>query len=168
MPFIQGPVRADNRTKDLTKRLKPGDVAFIHHADLDATAARSLVEQRPAAIINAVASITGRYPNRGPSIILDAGIPMVESAGETIFQAALAREGQIIRIEDDVVRLGEGICAVGELLTKESVTAKLEKARLNLSVELEGFARNTLEYMAAEKALLMDPADVPDLRTPIA
>ena len=41
----------------------------------------------------------------------------------------------------------------------------MEAARANLSVELDNFARNTLEYLNNEKALLFDPIDVPRLKT---
>jgi uncharacterized membrane-anchored protein len=165
---ISGPIRAGRRTKDLVKRLRPGDIAFIHHQDLDATAAASLVERRPSAVVNAVASISGRYPNRGPSVLMDSGIPLIDSVGEALFEDALSREGKIARVEEDVVRLDSGGCAVGKRQTSESVARQMEVARQNLVNELDGFARNTLEYIAEEKGLLLDPIDIPDLKTPIA
>src|SRR5438045_19428 len=79
MPTVQGVLRADRRTKDLALRLKPGDVALINHPDLDATAARALVDCRVAAVVNAASSITGRYPNRGPSVLIEAGIPILDA-----------------------------------------------------------------------------------------
>src|SRR5579872_4980616 len=82
MATVQGTLRADRRTKDLVKRLKPGDIALIHHADLDATAARSLVDAKVAAVVNAVRSISGRYPNQGPSVLLEAGVPLLDAVGE--------------------------------------------------------------------------------------
>ncbi len=165
MPPIQAPIRADRRTKDLVKRIRPGDIAFIHHADLDATAARSLVERKPAAVLNAVPSISGRYPNRGPSILLEAGIPVIDALGETLFETALGGEGEPAQVDDEAVKLSNGACAVGVRLTAESVSEQLASARLNLGRELEGFARNTLEFMVEEQGLLMDPVDVPPLKT---
>ena len=32
---VHGPARVDPRTKDLTKRLKPGDIAVINHIDIE-------------------------------------------------------------------------------------------------------------------------------------
>ena len=168
MPPIQGPIRADTRTKDLVKRLRPGDIAFIHHSDLDATAARSLVESRPAAVVNAVPSISGRYPNRGPSILREAGIPLVDAVGVELFAEARAREGAPAVVEDEVVRVSEGICAAGVRHSAQSLQETLDQARLSLSAELEGFARNTLEYMSGEMALLLDPVNLPELRAAIA
>ena len=72
----------DRRTKNLTRRLKPGDIAVIHHADLDTTAARALIDARVSGVVNAARSITGRYPNRGPTLLLDASIPLIDHAGD--------------------------------------------------------------------------------------
>ena len=55
------------------KRLRRGEIALIDHEDLDATAAQALAECRPAAVINRAPSITGRYPNGGPAVLLAAG-----------------------------------------------------------------------------------------------
>ena len=51
---------------------------MIDHADLDGAAAEALVEIRPAAVVNAARSVSGRYPNHGPGILLDAGIPLID------------------------------------------------------------------------------------------
>ena len=39
-----GVVRVDARTKKLTKRLQPGEIAIIDHTDIDRVAAEALVE----------------------------------------------------------------------------------------------------------------------------
>ena len=36
---VGGIARVDRRTKNLTKRLKPGEIAVIHHSDLDRVSA---------------------------------------------------------------------------------------------------------------------------------
>ena len=158
-----GRVCKDRRTKNLTKRLRPGDIALIHHADLDTTAARALVDCQVSAVVNAVASISGRYPNRGPSVLLAAGIPLLDNVGSEAFD--LAPDGQTATLLDNALRFENGVCLKGELLTGEQIEAQMEAARANLSVELDHFARNTLEYLNNEKALLFDPIDVPRLRT---
>lgn len=156
-------VLKDRRTKNLIKRLRPGDIALIHHADLDATAARALVDCKVAAVVNAVPSITGRYPNRGPSVLLDAGIPLLDAVGEPAFDKV--PDGRPAIFNGDVVRFRDGFCLAGTPLTPEIVAERLEAARLNLSTELDHFARNTLEHLNHEKALLFDPIDVPSLKT---
>lgn len=167
MPFFQGTLRADRRTKNLLARLKPGDIAVIHHADLDATAARALADASVTAVVNAAPSITGRYPNGGPTVLLEAGIPLVDRAGDEFFERALRLEGVEATVQGADVRLADGTCATGVILTPEVVDAQLEAARGNLGHELEQFARNTLEYLSEEKAILLDPVDVPELKTRI-
>ena len=44
LPGIAGVVRLDRRTKNLTKRLKPGEIAVIDHVDLDRVSAEALVD----------------------------------------------------------------------------------------------------------------------------
>ena len=67
---IGGVARLDRRTKNLTKRLRPGEIAIIHHSDLDRVSAEALVETGAAAVVNAVSSVSGRYPNLGPGILM--------------------------------------------------------------------------------------------------
>ena len=95
---IQGTLKADRKTKDLVKRLRPGDIALIHHCDLDSMAARALVECRVAAVVNAVHSVSGRYPNSGPGILLEAGIPLIDAVGDTFFEADIARTFEAARL----------------------------------------------------------------------
>ncbi len=167
MATIHGTLKADRRTKDLVKRLRPGDIALIHHTDLDAMAARALLDCRVGAVVNAVRSVSGRYPNRGPSMLVEAGVPLLDAVGDDFFALAHGKEGAAAVLDGDAIRLSDGVCAVGDRVTRATLAAQLEQARTNLSAELDSFARNTLEYLAEEKALLLDPVDVPALDTPI-
>jgi uncharacterized membrane-anchored protein len=166
--MIRGTLRADPRTKDLVKRLRPGDIALIQHRDLDAVAARALVERRVAAVVNASPSISGRYPNQGPSVLLEAEVPLLDEVGEEFFAAARTREGAAAELVGEELRLDGGLVGRGHLMDRSQIAQRLEEARKNLSHELDAFARNTLEYLTEEKALLLDPVAVPPLRTKIA
>ena len=73
-----GVARVDRRTKDLVPRARRGDIAVIDHEDLDRVAAEGLVAAGVAAVVNASASISGRYPNLGPLILIEAGIPLLD------------------------------------------------------------------------------------------
>lgn len=66
---LVGMARVDARTKNLTKRLEPGNVAVINHGDIDRVSAEALVECKPVAVLNAAKSTSGRYPNLGPGIL---------------------------------------------------------------------------------------------------
>src|SRR5665647_2566128 len=83
-PGIAGTARVDSRTKSLTKRLRPGEIAVIDHLDLDRVSAEALAACRPAAVLNAARSTSGRYPNLGPGILLEAGIPLIDDLGPDV------------------------------------------------------------------------------------
>ena len=155
-------LRVDRRTKDLTKRLQPGEIAVIDHADLDRVSAEALIACRPAAVVNAATSITGRYPNVGPQLLVDAGIPLLDHAGAEVMSL---QEGTIAHLDDAELRVGAHVVATGELLTTESVAAAMAAAREGMSQQIERFAENTLEFMRREKDLLFDGVGVPDIRT---
>jgi uncharacterized membrane-anchored protein len=165
LPGVRGIVRIDVRTKQLTKRLKSGDIAVIDHQDLDRVSAEALLECRPAAVINASSSITGRYPNLGPEILVDAGVPLVDNVGKDVMLEL--RDGQTARLEDDTLYIGDVVVAKGTLFDHDIVAAAMTEARAGLAVQLEAFAANTMEYLRRERELLLDGVGVPDIRTVI-
>lgn len=163
---VSGVARLDRRTTRLAGRINPGDVAVIDHVDLDRIAAQALVAARPAAIINAQPSISGRYPNLGPEVIVAAGIPLVDNVGSDVF--GLIKEGTRIRVDGDDIFAGEDLLAQGTSQTPESVAALMTGARVGLATQLEAFAANTSEYMSRESDLLLDGVGVPDVTTTMA
>jgi len=165
LPGVRGTVRIDVRTKQLTKRLKSGDIAVIDHQDLDRVSAEALLECRPAAVINAASSITGRYPNLGPEILVDAGVPLVDNVGKDVMLEL--RDGQTARLEDDTLYIGDVVVAKGTLFDHDIVAAAMIEARAGLAVQLEAFAANTMEYLRRERELLLDGVGVPDIKTVI-
>jgi uncharacterized membrane-anchored protein len=163
---ISGPVRLDRRTKRLTKRLQPGEIAVIHHTDLDRVSAEALVETGASAVINAVPSVSGRYPNLGPGILLAAGIPLIDDAGEDVF--SVLQEGERISLDVEQVLNASGhVVATGTLVTTEVLEDQLNFAREGLADQIEAFAANTMEYLRVEKELLLEGVGVPDVATPI-
>ena len=167
MPLpVQQRILKDRRTKNLTTRLKPGDIAVIHHADLDTTAAHVLIECKVSAVVNAASSITGRYPNRGPELLLGAGIPLLDEAGDQAFDSITTGMHGVIDGDALVLDNGRRIC--GKAMTPQRLAEKMSAARENLNIELDHFARNTLAYLDNEKGLLFDPVDAPRLMTRIA
>ena len=165
-PGVTGTVRLDRRTKNLTKRLRPGDVAVIDHVDIDRVSADSLVACRVAAVVNAAPSTSGRYPNLGPEILVGAGIPLVDGVGKDVMSAV--KEGTPVRVDGNQLLLEDGtVLAEGTEQTPESVAEAMAEARAGLSVQLEAFATNTMEYMKRERALLLDGVGVPDVATQI-
>ena len=164
LPGVSGPARVDPRTKSLTKRLSAGDIAVIDHLDLDRVSAEALVACKPIAVLNAARSTSGRYPNLGPEILLHAGIPLIDDLGPDVMTIL---ESHVVRIDDGAVYDGETLVAEGVVQTADTVGANLEEARAGLSVQLESFAANTMDYLRREHDLLLDGVGVPDITTRI-
>jgi uncharacterized membrane-anchored protein len=165
-PGIAGTARLDRRTKNLTKRLHPGDIAIIDHVDLDRVSADALVGCKVAAVVNAAPSISGRYPNLGPEILLAAGIPLLDDVGREVFSRL--KENAHVRLDGNKLLAEDGtVLAEGTAQDDETVSAAMAEAKAGLSVQLEAFAANTMEYMKRERALLLDGVGVPDVVTSI-
>ncbi|GIJ81130.1 Uncharacterized membrane-anchored protein [Micromonospora phaseoli] len=162
---ILGTARLDRRTKRLVGRLRPGDIAVIDHVDLDRVAADSLVAVGVGAVLNAKPSVSGRYPNLGPEVLVSAGIPLLDDLGEGIFERV--REGDTVRIEGNTVYLGDDPVAHGSLQDAETVAKAMSDAREGLSVQLEAFAANTMDYLRQERDLLLDGVGVPEIATEV-
>jgi len=165
LPGVSGPARLDRRTKNLTKRLAPGDIAIIDHEDLDRVSAEALLHRQVAAVVNVAASISGRYPNTGPQLLVEAGIPLLDQAGPEVFQ--LVSEGKAVRLHEETLYLGEKAVATGRPLTAGSVRAAMAEARAGVAAQLQAFVANTLEYVTKEGGLLVDGIAAPKLRTRI-
>jgi uncharacterized membrane-anchored protein len=163
-PGLHGPVRVDPRTKNLTKRLRPGEIAVIDHLDIDRVSAEALAACRPVAVLNAARSTSGRYPNLGPDILLAAGIALVDDLGPDVLGLL---EGRQVRVVDGAVYDGEQLVAEGTVQDQATVAAAMEEARAGLAVQLESFAANTMDYLRRERELLLDGVGVPDITTSI-
>jgi uncharacterized membrane-anchored protein len=160
---VTGTARIDRRTKDLVKRLQPGDVAVIYHRDLDRVAADGLVGAGVSAVVNAGESISGRYPNGGPIRVVQAGIPLVDRAGEDVLDRL--HEGEQLRIDGGEVWRGGELIATGDPLTADEIHAAMDTARAAIGGELERFAVNTLEYIQREAKLTFEPVELPPIKT---
>ena len=153
--------RVDRRTKNLLRRIQPGEIAVIDHEDLDRVAAEGLVERGVSAVVNAGRSITGRYPNLGPLILVEHGIVLIDRVGKLLLSKVA--EGDQVRIEGDRIFVGDELAGVGIRQTPESVTEAMDMARHRLAEQFESFAKNTLEFMARERDLLFGGSGIPAL-----
>jgi uncharacterized membrane-anchored protein len=163
LPGITGVARLDPRTKSLTRRLQPGDIAVIDHVDLDRVSADALVSRQPAAVINVASSISGRYPNLGPRILIEAGIPLLDDVGPEIFSKVT--EGAVLRVDEETVYAGDEVITKGTVQTADSVEKAMAEARAGLSEQIEAFAANTMDYLTRERELLIDGVGVPEIET---
>jgi uncharacterized membrane-anchored protein len=142
-------------------RLRPGDVAVIDHEDLDRVAAEGLVDAGVGGVVNAAPSISGRYPNLGPLILAEAGVPLVDTVGPLLLDKV--HEGDRLRLEGDRIYVGDRLVAVGLRQTGDAILRAMDAAKGSLGDRFERFARNTLEYMHEERDLLFGGAGLPEL-----
>jgi uncharacterized membrane-anchored protein len=135
----------------------------IDTVDLDRVAGATLVDRGAAAVVNAAASISGRYPNLGPEILVAAGVPLIDDVGVGVLVDV--SEGDIVRVDGECVYVGDRLVAKGTLQTADTVQAAMADARAGLAVQLESFAANTMEFLRRERDLLLDGVGVPDIQT---
>lgn len=155
--------RVGRRTKDLVKRLVTGEIAIIDHEDLDWVAADGLIDARVSVVVNASASISGRYPNLGPISLLKAGIVLVDRAGSDLLDRV--QDGETLRIVGGAIWRGDELLATGALPDEEGIEAAMEAARATIGAELERFAENTLEYIRREARPMFEPIVIPPMVT---
>jgi uncharacterized membrane-anchored protein len=158
-----GRARLGKRTKLLVKRLGPGDIAVIDHEDIDRVAADDLVARGVRCVLNAACSSSGRYPNAGPTVLVDAGIHLVDFPDTPIFD--LIEDGQELVVKGGQVYRDGGLIATGEVLDREGVRSGHERARQRIGEALAAFAENTIEHMRDERELLAGRIDLPEFDT---
>lgn len=164
-PGVVGTARVDRRTRTLVARLRPGDVAVLDHVDLDGASAQALVDAEVGAVVNAAPMISGRFPNLGPTVLLGAGIPVVDGIG--VDGLAAIPDGGTVRVHDGTVLLDGRPVALGRPVDAETVAAELEAARSGLATQLETLTHNTTEFLRREQDLLLHGRGVPRLATRI-
>ena len=142
-------------------RLRPGDVAVIDHEDLDRVAAEGLVDAGVGGVVNAAPSISGRYPNLGPLILAEAGVPLVDTVGPLLLDKV--QEGDRVRLDGDRIYVGDRLVAVGLRQSGEAILRAMDAAKGSLGDRFERFASNTLDYMQRERDLLFGGRGLPAL-----
>jgi uncharacterized membrane-anchored protein len=163
---VTGVARLDRRTVRLVSRLNPGDIAVIDHVDLDRGAAEALVEAGVGGVVNAQPSISGRYPNLGPQVLVAHGIPLLDNVGDDVFRAV--KEGIRVRLDGATLYVDEDPVAKGVAQDRDSVADLMDEAKGGLSTQLSAFAADTTEFVKSERELLLDGSGVPEIRTTFA
>ncbi|MBL0387515.1 hypothetical protein JJB07_12790 [Tumebacillus sp. ITR2] len=154
---LAGTARADRRTKVLVKRLQPGDIAVLHHTDLDEVAADALIKARVRAVINTAPSISGRYPNLGPLKLVRAGVPLLDAQVPDVPDVLSAlEEGGRVQVQENLWLLEEQVLGSVDWLDEEAVLAQMARSMKNLRAELEQFVENTLTFANLEKTFFLN------------
>lgn len=158
--------RISRDTKSLLERVGPGDIVVLDQLDIDRMTAQELVAAEVTAVVNASPSVSGRYPNVGPDILLAADIALVDEVGDDVFSAI--KDGAKIRLLDGAVYVGDTVAAQGLEQTAETIADLLIEAKAGMAAQLEAFAANAIEYVKRERALLLDGVGIPQIDTKLA
>jgi uncharacterized membrane-anchored protein len=165
MSFVEfsGTARVDRRTKNLVKRLGPGDIAIIDHRDIDRVSAEELVESGVRVVFNVAPSASGRFPNVGPLMLVRAGVRLIDVPDADLFEDV--REGEALVVRGaSLFRNGTRIVA-GHALREEELASALAEQRGRVTDALESFAENTLRHLREESKLLSEGVHLPQVRT---
>jgi uncharacterized membrane-anchored protein len=154
-------VRTDRDPRVLAARMRRGEIAVIDAVDLDRSAAALLVGAGAAAVINASPTISGRYPSLGATVLLDAGVELVDGVGPEA--VSRLRDGDRVTLVEGEVRSGETILASGTRQSADSIRAALASSEAGLSTQMEAFAASAAEYLRREHRLLLEPGALPAL-----
>ena len=160
-PGVTGTARVDRDIDRLLRRIGPGDIVVMDALDLDRITADALVEADIVAVINAAPSISGRYPNLGPEVLVANGVTLIDDAGPEIFKKI--KDGARIRLNEGGVYTGDRRIALGTERTAEAIHELMHEAKSGLVAHLEAFAGNTIEFIRSESPLLIDGMGIPDI-----
>jgi uncharacterized membrane-anchored protein len=160
-PGVAGSARVDRDIDRLLRRIGAGDIVVMDALDLDRITADALVEADVVAVVNASPSISGRYPNLGPEVLVANGVTLIDEAGPEIFKKI--KDGARIRIHNGGVYAGDRRLALGTERTAEEIHELMHEAKSGLVAHLEAFAGNTIEFIRSESPLLIDGMGIPDI-----
>jgi uncharacterized membrane-anchored protein len=159
---ITGTARVGLRTKELVRRLEPGEIAVIDHRNLDRVAAQELVAASPAAVVNASSSADGTYPNLGPLTLLRAGIPLIDADAGLLDRVA---DGDPVEVGAAAIRISGAPAADARMLDAEELVTRLDEGRERAGRALRDFAENTLDHVRDEAEGFLSLGELPEPRT---
>ena len=165
MSFVEftGTARLGRRTKNLVRRLGPGDVAIIDHQDLDRASAEELLESGVRVVVNVALSQSGRFPNPGPLLLVRGGVRLIDAPGAELFDEL--GDGEHVTVRGASLFRNGTCVASGRALEAGQLEAALAEQRARVTDALEVFAENTLQYLREEGRLLAEGINFPPLQT---
>src|SRR6201991_5218543 len=160
-PGLTGTARVDRNIDRLLRRVCPGDIVVLDVLDLNRITAEALVEADIAAVVNASPSVSGRYPNMGPEVLVNNGVTLIDETGPDIFKKI--NDGSRIRLHEGGVYVGDRRLVRGTERTDHDIADLMREAKSGLAAHLEAFAGNTIEFIKSESPLLIDGIGIPDI-----
>jgi uncharacterized membrane-anchored protein len=160
-PGVIGTARVDRDIDRLLRRLCPGDIVVLDVLDLDRITADALVDAEIAAVVNASSSVSGRYPNLGPEVLVANGVTLIDETGPEVFKKI--RDGAKVRLYNGGVYSGDRRLIRGTERTDQEIADLMQEAKTGLVAHLEAFAGNAIEFIRSESPLLIDGIGIPDV-----
>jgi uncharacterized membrane-anchored protein len=160
-PGLVGTARVDRDIDRLLRRVVPGDIVVLDALDLDRITADALIEANVRAVVNASPSISGRYPNLGPEVLVANGVALIDEAGPELFKKV--KDGARVRLHNGGLYVGDRRIAHGIERSEHEIHELMVEAKSGLVAHLEAFAGNTIEFIRSESPLLIDGIGIPDI-----
>ncbi|MDR3662328.1 MAG: putative cytokinetic ring protein SteA [Mycobacterium sp.] len=160
-PGVTGTARVDRDIDRLLRRVGPGDIVVMDALDLDRITADALVEAQVAAVVNASSSISGRYPNLGPEVLVANGVTLIDETGPEVFKKV--KDGARVRLHNGGIYNGDRRLILGTERSDQQIHEMMHEAKSGLVAHLEAFAGNTIEFIRSESPLLIDGMGIPDI-----
>lgn len=160
-PGVMGTARVDRDVDRLLRRVEPGDIVVLDILDLDRATADALVDADIAGVVNASPSISGRYPNLGPEVLVANGIALIDETGPEVFKKV--KDGAKVRLHNGGIYSGDRRLALGNERNEQEIADLMHEAKSGLVAHLEAFAGNTIEFIRSESPLLIDGIGIPDI-----
>jgi uncharacterized membrane-anchored protein len=158
-----GTAKLDRRTKRLVHRLGEGDVAIVDHTDLDRVTAEELLDTGVRVVVNVAESLSGRFPNPGPLLLVRGGVTLIDAPGAALFDEV--SEGDELTVRGASLFRNGTCLARGRTRDERELERALAEQRGRVTDSLSDFAENTLRHLRAEGSLLAEGIDFPALRT---
>ena len=119
------------------------------------------MEAEVAAVVNASSSISGRYPNLGPEVLVANGVTLIDETGPEVFKKV--KDGAKVRLHNGGIYNGDRRLVLGNERNDEQIHEMMHEAKSGLVAHLEAFAGNTIEFIRSESPLLIDGMGIPDI-----
>ena len=158
-----GSAKLDRRTKRLVHRLGEADIAIVDHTDLDRVTAEELLETGVRVVVNVAESLSGRFPNPGPLLLVRGGVTLIDAPGAPLFDEV--SEGEELSVRGASLFRNGTCLARGHARQERELERALAEQRSRVTESLSEFAENTLRHLKAEGSLLAEGIDFPPLQT---
>jgi uncharacterized membrane-anchored protein len=165
LPGVVGIAKVEGRPGDLLRRVRRGDVVVLDQTDMDHRTAEALVAAGVVGVVNAARSISGRFPNLGPDVLLSAGIVLIDEVGTEVLYKV--KDGTHLRLHEGGVFADEQEIARGHHQDAGTIADQLIEAKAGMTAQLEAFSADTIEFLRHERLLMLDGVGVPQMTVPM-